>query len=592
MRRNGMILAGMILMLAALPMMAADPNLAGTVKSAAGKPLEGVGVSARASDRTFTTTVYTDAQGKYYFPPLEAGHYKMWAQAVGFDAGKAELDLAAGKSAQQSFTLAALKDFSHQLSGAEWMASLPEATAQDRRLKNLFHQQCNTCHVSAYTLENRFDAVGWRLMLDFMEKTSPLVDQRPRTNPAMDSFKEELVGYLTQVRGPSPMTLKFKPFPRPAGETAQVVVTEYDVSPAWNPGYISAHNGTDWSEGLPSRHEARAMHSLKTAADGSVWFSDTYVPGRTVAHLDPKTGKVTDYALPDKNNEASGTHGLSADRDGNIWLTNNAAGALTRFDPKTGEFKVFPRPDDIKPMGSDARVDSKGNPWALLHNPDGAVKLDVKTGKYTAYYAPTSGGDPYGIAVDAKDNIWFTQIGSDRVVVVDTETRKTSDIALAPPTGEMSDKDREVASHSVGAATATESHAFQKGPRRMAADPNGDTVWVAEYWGGMLAKFDINTKKLIKEYPVPHHESLPYAVVVDRNHMVWFSMMNEDRIGRFNPKTEQFSEFPLPSLGTGIRSIDVDNSTDPPSLWAPEFGTNKLVHLEFRSSNPQMADAK
>ena len=127
----------------------------------------------------------------------------------------------------------------------------------------------------------------------------------------------------------------------------------------------------------------------------------------------------------------------------------------------------------------------------------------------------------------------------------------------------------------------------------MAADPKGDTVWVAEYWGGMLAKFDINTKKLLAEYPVPHRQALPYAVVVDKNHMVWFSQMNADRIGKFNPTTEQFTEYPLPSLGTGIRSIDVDNTTTPPSLWVAEFGTNKIARVQFRpASGSQLAAQK
>ena len=62
----------------------ADTSLTGVVSSSDGKPLEGVGVSARADDKTFTTTVYTDDNGKYFFPPLESGSYQVWAQPVGF----------------------------------------------------------------------------------------------------------------------------------------------------------------------------------------------------------------------------------------------------------------------------------------------------------------------------------------------------------------------------------------------------------------------------------------------------------------------------------------------------------------------------
>ena len=70
-------------------------TLSGTVKSSDGKPLEGVGVSARSAAETFTTTVYTDQSGRYSFPTVSSGQYKIWAQAVGFETATAEAVLAA-----------------------------------------------------------------------------------------------------------------------------------------------------------------------------------------------------------------------------------------------------------------------------------------------------------------------------------------------------------------------------------------------------------------------------------------------------------------------------------------------------------------
>ena len=62
-------------------------TLTGAVHSADGKTMEGVAVSARASDQTITTTVYTQQDGRYSFPALADGQYAIWAQAEGFDAG-------------------------------------------------------------------------------------------------------------------------------------------------------------------------------------------------------------------------------------------------------------------------------------------------------------------------------------------------------------------------------------------------------------------------------------------------------------------------------------------------------------------------
>src|SRR6266849_3608701 len=112
-------------------------TLKGTTRAADGKALEGVAVSARAVDQTFATTVFSDEQGEYYFPFLAAGKYHVWAQAVGFQAARAEVTLDATERAGQALTLDPIADFTEQLSGAEWLDALPEATQSDRRMKEV-----------------------------------------------------------------------------------------------------------------------------------------------------------------------------------------------------------------------------------------------------------------------------------------------------------------------------------------------------------------------------------------------------------------------------------------------------------------------
>ena len=89
----------------------------------------GVTVSAKADGATITTTVFTDEAGDYYFPPLPAGKYRVWAQALSFETAKGEVDLGATK--HQDFTLKPMQDFVRQLPGDLVMASLPEETADD-----------------------------------------------------------------------------------------------------------------------------------------------------------------------------------------------------------------------------------------------------------------------------------------------------------------------------------------------------------------------------------------------------------------------------------------------------------------------------
>ena len=56
---------------------AADVILSGAVKSAAGEKLGGVMISAKGDGQTITTSIFTDENGNYYFPPMPAGKYQV-----------------------------------------------------------------------------------------------------------------------------------------------------------------------------------------------------------------------------------------------------------------------------------------------------------------------------------------------------------------------------------------------------------------------------------------------------------------------------------------------------------------------------------
>src|SRR5580704_9560515 len=107
--------------------------LTGTVKSAAGAKMAGATVSAKMDNSTITTSVFTDDDGAYYFPPMSAGHYEVWAQADGFETARGDVTLAATK--HEDLVLNPAKDYVRQLSGDQILASLPDQTPDDRRLK-------------------------------------------------------------------------------------------------------------------------------------------------------------------------------------------------------------------------------------------------------------------------------------------------------------------------------------------------------------------------------------------------------------------------------------------------------------------------
>jgi streptogramin lyase len=560
----------------------ASGNLSGSIRSSEGKPLGGIGVSARADSDTFTTTVYTDESGRYSFPPLKSGQYKVWAQAVSFETSKSGVTLSGGSKTQLDLTLASLTDFHKQLSGTEWAASLPEDTSDDRRMKTVFINNCSGCHQVSFLLQNRFDAAGWGAVITLMEKMLSIgyAPEDATPNPVIHAYKQELSEYLGRVRGPGNTPLNWKLLPRPVGESARIVVTEYDLSRPDMPGWIMEHNGTDWEEGTPSRWNGRAAHDVAIDKGGSVWFADDATPERTLGKLDPATGRVTEYKLADQADAAESSHALIFDKVGNIWFANGTEGSPTKFDPETGKFFRYPRPQDVPYSGDFITLDTKGNVWAPHR--EGAFKLDPLTGKYTNY-SIKPGKANYDLAVDEEDKVWVSKPGGNDMVVVDSHTGKVDQVALnylVSQDYEVTAKDREL-SASLG-LTPNTATPLEKGPRRSAADRGTDVVWVCEFFADRLAKIDAKTRK-VTEYPLPHRFSQPYSATVNtKDHTVWITMLNSDRIAKFDPSTEKFTEFTLPTRGTEIRNIQVDSSTNPPTVWLPYDRTNKIARVQFR----------
>src|SRR5262245_32331809 len=208
----------------------ADAVLSGSITSAAGEKLGGVTVSAKPVGGTITTTVFTDEAGDYYFPPLPEGKYRVWAQAISFATGKAEIDLTAPR--KQAFVLDPLKDFVKQLPGNVMLNALPEETDQDKRMKRMVRNNCTGCHTSSYVLQHRFDEAGWNAIIELMKNANvygTFMGNERKPSGILDYHQKELAAYLARARGPGESAMKFTLDPRPSGEAARVVFKEYDV---------------------------------------------------------------------------------------------------------------------------------------------------------------------------------------------------------------------------------------------------------------------------------------------------------------------------------------------------------------------------
>ena len=569
----------------------AGSSLQGTVTAVTGEPMEGVPVSARAAGKTITTSVFTDTQGQYFFPPLappfEAGTYQVWVQAVGYERVLAEVTLASAQPAAQDFTLTTIDDFTHQLSGVEWLDSLPADTRGDRRLKELFRVTCTECHQAGLALQNRFDERGWRTIIDLMAEVSYHgwggANRRPTLT--IEYYKDELAEYLAKARGPESAPLTFKLQPRPTGDAARHVVTEYDIPIAELDNERAYLDGSDWSAGIPSgMHGGGGMHDSVVDDNGNAWITDSVANNfRTLAKVDPRTGQVTGYKLVAADGRrARGSHGITKDQNGILWF--NAAGGLARLDPTTETFEVYTPPQPLS-VGGSLQADGQGQIW--VGNRHGALRFDPDTKKFRYFQNKTIGdGQTYGTAADRLGNGWWAQFNMDIVGHGNSTTGEVNEVHMRPP-GAMDREelltpaDREFF-HRIGAMRFSGSvyNPGAQAPRRMFADPNGDAMWVANWWGQNLAKIDIETlEATYYQLPIEAH---PYATAVDRNHMVWTNLSSDDAVAKLDPNTGRYTIYKLPSIGTELRHIAVDDAGDP-DVWVVYRESSRTARIQFRT---------
>jgi virginiamycin B lyase len=289
------------------------------------------------------------------------------------------------------------------------------------------------------------------------------------------------------------------------------------------------------------------------------------------------------------NNHAE-PHDVAVDPKGNPWVAERA-GKLGRLDARTLEFTEIDTPPgpaaaDRQSLGN-PQIDSKGTLWvpdgpnarwlsydtnaakfvsyawpkgkgnaggnSMAVHPDGTIwatggggqarQLNPETGEFKFYPAPATkthkSPGAYGMAVAGDGSVWFAEDEADLMARVDPLTGKVDEYKIP-----------------------YEGHAY---PRRLSADANGD-LWVALWKAGKLMKVDHKTKQMTI-YSPPTNVSGSYSIVVDKkNNYVWMSGQQADVIDRFDPKTGEWVEFPLPEAESDGRRIDID-PTNPNRIY-------------------------
>ncbi len=585
-------------MLAVAPALA-DALLTGTIKGPDGKAMGGVTVSAKPDGGTITTSVFTDDAGQYFFPALANGHYRVWAQALSYQTAKGEVDLSA--NTKKDFSLTPMSDPEatfKQLPGNLVLDALPSRTPAEARMKRIVRTVCTGCHTPSFPLQHRFDEAGWNAIIELMKNANvygTYVGGERKPSGILDFHQKELASYLAAARGPGQSDMRVKLEPRPSGEAARVMFKEYDLplDPDANlPANFVQNDGSDWSLGTPSvLIPGWGVHDSWLDLTGNLWFTCN-IPNKrtTIGRIDTATGEVKLFKVAAPNGLAAQAHGMTLDPNGIIWFNvNNGRGGLGRLDPATQTIDVYLPPNGMTQTGGAVTVDydGKGNIWASA--PDGALRFDPNAKKFTEYKSityktPNGTGITYGTAADRDGNGYWAEMVLDTIGVGNGVSGQVSEIKLTPDKvqGALLTAEEQKFYETYSQPDFNSPLPWAQGPRRMGTDKNGDVLWVGDSWGANLARIDTHTHATKFVY-LPG-EQQPYHVAVDSSHDAWTNLWGADRVMRYDPKTNKWTAFDLPTRGAEPRYISLlERSGQDMQVVVPYFRARKVAVMTLRS---------
>lgn len=159
--------------------------------------------------------------------------------------------------------------------------------------------------------------------------------------------------------------------------------------------------------------------NLNTAAfdgEGKLWFTGQ---NGIYGSLDPRTGEVKVFKDPD----GRGPYGIASTPEGEVYYVSLAGSHLAQIERPGGTAKIIepPRPDE-----GTRRVwaDSKGDLWVSGWNSGELSRYSPRTGEWKSWKPPSEKPRVYAVYVDHRDMVWISEWGSNAVLSFDPASEK------------------------------------------------------------------------------------------------------------------------------------------------------------------------
>ena len=520
-------------------------------------------------------TVFTDALGRATVEVPAGASIYLRARRPGYSDGEVDVELDQNEVAVVIEKITDLADLAENAPANAWFAALDLGDAND---KEHFTLQCAFCH----------------------QQGSPII-RMDRTEEEWEKIIDRMLRYGSRLKTPLQKTL-----PELIRREHTRLRDNPSLVPAvrpWGSEVVGAKI-TEWTLGDGSSQ----LHDVFLASTGIIYVGDNLQDKLIV--LDPKTGDTQTYKIPRQEGDILGgntggrlknfpgvgayvgLHSLDESlTDGHLFLTGSDSSRLVEFAPESGAFTLYDLPQGFYPHT--IRVDSKDRVWFTMAVSNQVAVFDRKSTKFTFYDLPTRsfkekmtiaalplimklanmGMDTHDIAVDETSQGLPLPYGIDIAPddsVWFTRLHANEIGHIEPDTGKI-----------------TMYKTPFIGPRRLRTDAEGK-VWVTVFASGRLAKFDPVTEDFtLYDLPTePQGSETPYALAVDRErNQVWVNGTASDTMMRYDMASEEWAVFPMPRMGTFTRdvviakdgSIYTSNGNFP--AWHIEDGQPTVIHV-------------
>jgi virginiamycin B lyase len=278
-------------------------------------------------------------------------------------------------------------------------------------------------------------------------------------------------------------------------------------------------------------------HDVAPARDGGVWY--TAQAAGALGWLDPHMGRTRHTPL----GIGSAPHGVIVGPDGAPWITDGGLNAIVRVDPRTRAVKVYRLPASAPEANLNTAVfDHAGRLW-FTGQSGFYGRLDPGSGRMRVWRAP-GGFGPYGITVTPRGDVYYASLAGSHIARIDVSSGTAP--RIEPPTRDQ-------------------------GARRVWSDSRG-RIWVSEWNAGQLGMYDPASRRW-REWRLPGAAPQAYAVYVDDRDVVWVTDFGANALVRFDPRTEGFTVYRHRTLGAAVRQLLGRRG----EVWGAESGLDRLV---------------